>query len=127
MDRYTVSLVSSSSRTRLLLAHGPDELMRAVLPPPPSIYRERAVPTLLEGIAQWVDSPIRVVLSVDARDASFCMGLTDELGCGVRSLYYQVEVLERGVRHRRGARIRGVGDFADLRQLALRASAGESR
>jgi hypothetical protein len=127
MDRYTVTLVPSSSRTRMLLTHGPDELMRAVLPPPPSIYRERAVPTLLEGLALWVDSQIRVVLSVDARDVSFCMGLTDEMGCGLRNLYYNVEVVERGVRRRRGARIRGVGAFADLRQLGLVVPAGASR
>src|SRR5258708_2534636 len=116
MERYTVTLAPSSSRTRLLLMSGPDELMRAVLPPPPSIYRERAVPMLLEGLAQWVDSPLRVVLCVAARDASFCLGLTDELGCGMRSLYYEVEVVERGVRIR-GKRVRGIGDFADLRQL----------
>jgi hypothetical protein len=119
MDRYTVTLMPSSSRTRMLLTHGPDELLRAVLPPPPSMYRERAVPMLLEGLAQWVDAPIHVVLSVDARDASFCLGLTDEMGCGTHGLFYKVEVVERGVPRRRGARIRGIGDFADLRQLQI--------
>lgn len=126
MERYTVTLAPSTSRTRLLLTHGPDELLRAVLPPPPSIYRERAVPMLLEGLAQWLDAPLRVVLSVAARDASFCLGLTDELGCGTRSLYYAVEVVERGAR-RRGQRIRGIGDFADLRQLRFTTPPGSSR
>ena len=119
MDRYTATLVPSSTRTRMLLTHGPDELMRAVLPPPPSIYRERAVPMLLEGLAQWVDAQVHVVLSVDAREAGFCLGLTDEMGIGVRSVFYRVEVVERARRSRRGTRIRGVGDFADLRQLRL--------
>ena len=119
MDRYMVTLLPSSTRTRMLLTHGPDELLRAVLPPPPSIHRDRAVPTLLEGLAQWVDAQIRVVLSVTAQDASFCLGLTDEMGYGVRGLFYDVEVVERGARQRRGARIRGVGDFTDLRQLHL--------
>jgi class 3 adenylate cyclase len=115
-----VTLVPSSTRTRMLLTHGPDELLRAVLPPPTWIYRERAVPMLLEALAQWVDSRIRVVLSVDVRDASsFCLGLTDEMGCGARGLFYEVEVVERGARRRRGARIRGIGDFSDLRQLRL--------
>jgi hypothetical protein len=59
------------------------------------------------------------VLSVDAREAGCCLGLTDELGIGVRSLYFEVEVRDRRVRRRRGQRIRGVGDFADLRQLRL--------
>ena len=53
---------------------------------------------MIEALAQWVDTPIHVVLSVAAQDASFCLGLTDELGCGTRSLYYEVEVVERGVR-----------------------------
>jgi hypothetical protein len=119
MDQYTVTLMPSSSRTRMLLTHGPDELLRAVLPPPPSIHRERAVPMLIEGLAQWVDAQIHVVLSVDAQDASFCLGLTDEMGCGARGLFYKVEVVEREVRRRRGARIRGIGDFADLRQLQI--------
>lgn len=103
----------------MLLTDGPDELLRAVLPAPPPLHRDRAVPTLLEGLAQWLDAPIRVVLSVDAQDASFCLGLTDEMGCGARTLFYGVEVVERGARRRRGDRIRGIGDFADLRQLHL--------
>lgn len=127
MDRYTVTLLPSCSRTRMLLTHGPDEMLRAVLPPPPSIHRGRAVPMLLEGLAQWLDAQIHVVLSVAAQDASFCLGLTDELGCGVRGLFYSVEVLERGVRRRRGARIRGIGDFSDLRQLHLVSPPGGSR
>jgi hypothetical protein len=56
---------------------------------------------------------------VDAREASFCLGLTDEMGLGLRSVFYRVEVSERGGRRRRGTRIRGVGDFVDLRQLRL--------
>jgi hypothetical protein len=119
MDRYTVTLMPSSNRTRMLLTHGPDEILRAILPPPPSIHRERAVPTLLEGLAQWVDAQIHVVLFVAVEDSSFCLGLTDENGCGLRGLFYDVEVIERGAPRRRGARIRGIGDFADLRQLRL--------
>jgi hypothetical protein len=126
MERYTLTLAPSTTRTRLLLTHGLDELLRAILPPPPSIYRERAVPMLLEGLAQWLDAPLHVVLSVAARDASFCLGLTDELGCGTRSLYYAVEVVERGARPR-GQRIRGVGDFADLRQLRFTTPPGGAR
>jgi hypothetical protein len=35
------------------------------------------------------------------------------------SVFYRVEVVERGSRRRRGTRIRGIGGFADLRQLRL--------
>ena len=119
MDRYTLTLMPSSTRTRLLLTHGPDELLRAILPPGSPMYHEDAPRRLLEGLALWVDRPLRVVLSVDEKDASFCLGLTDELGVGMRSLFFTVEVVDRQAQRRRGRRIRGMGDFADLRQLEL--------
>jgi len=119
MERYLLVVAPSRRWIRLLLTHGPDEIFRALLPPSTSRSQERALPMMIEALAQWVDTPIHVVLSVAAQDASFCLGLTDELGCGTRSLYYEVEVVERGVRRRRGTRIRGVGDFSDLRPLHL--------
>jgi hypothetical protein len=119
MESYTVVVSPSVTRTRVLVSRGPDELLRACLPPPSQVRHERAMPTLLEGLALLLDRSLRVVLSVDAREAGFCLGLTDELGLGQRSLYYDVEVVERRVRRRRGSRIRGVGNFADLRPLRL--------
>jgi len=81
---------------------------------------ERSVPTFLEGLAMWLDATLPVVLSVDAEQAGFCLGLTDELGIGASGLYYRIEVCEHGVRRRHGSRIRGMGDFGDLRrQLGL--------
>jgi hypothetical protein len=95
-------------------------LLRAILPPPSQVRHERAAATLLEGLSLWLDSRLAVVLSVDAREAGFCLGLTNELGIGDQSVFYRVEVVEHGHRRRRrGTRIRGVGDFADLRQLRL--------
>lgn len=119
MERYTLAVAPSTRWIRLLLTQGPDEIFRALLPPPTSLRRDRALPVMIEALAQWIDAPIHVVLSVATLDVSFCLGLTDELGCGTRSLYYDVEVVERGARRRRGTRIRGVGDFGDLRQLHL--------
>jgi hypothetical protein len=119
MNRFTVTLVPSATRTRVLLTHGPDELMRAVLPPPMQVQHIRAAPTLIEALAKWVDAPISVVLSVDAQDAGFCLGLTDELGCGLHGVFYDVRVVERDRRRPRGRRIRGLGSFADVRQLRL--------
>jgi hypothetical protein len=44
--------------------------------------------------------------------------MIDDLGFGVRTVHYDVEVALRA--HRRHARrIRGLGHFADLRQLCL--------
>jgi hypothetical protein len=119
MDSYKAVLSPTAKWTRLLVSHGPDELLRAILPPPSQVRHERAATTLLEGLSLWLDTRLAVVLSVDAREAGFCLGLTDELGVGAQSVFYRVEVTERGRRRRRGTRIQGVGDFADLRQLCL--------
>ena len=103
----------------MLLSHGPDELMRAVLPPPSQVRHERSTICFLEGLSMWLDAKLHVVLSVDAREAGFCLGLTNELGLGMHSVFFEVEVHDRRARRRRGQRIRGIGDFADLRQLHL--------
>jgi hypothetical protein len=116
---YTVVLIPSATRTRLLLSHGPDELLRAILPPPSQLCHSRGAITFLEGLALWHNAKLHVVLSVDVKEAGLCLGLTDELGLGIQSVYFDVEVRDRGARRRRGQRIRGIGDFADLRQLRL--------
>ena len=117
---YTVVLIPSAARTRVLVTAGPDELLRAILPSPSAVQYERATISFLESLALWLNAKLHVVLSVDAKEAGCCLGLTDELGVGVRSLFFDVEVRDRAARRRRGQRIRGVGDFsADLRQLRL--------
>lgn len=116
---YTVVVIPSAEWVRVLFTEGPDELLRAILPPPSQLHHERAVITFLEGLALWVNAKLHVVLSVDARAAGCCLGLTDELGVGVRSLFFDVEVRDRRARKRRGQRIRGIGGFADMRQLRL--------
>jgi hypothetical protein len=126
MEPYTVLISPSMGRTRVLLTRGPDELLRACLPSPPRIWDERSMPVFLEGLALLLDSAVRVVLSVDEQQAALCLGLTDEMGLGRTSLFYQVEVITRPARRRRGQRIRGIGNFADLRPLRLLpACAGE--
>jgi hypothetical protein len=117
--RYQVVIAPSATRTRVLVTEGSDELLRAVLPSPSQLRHERATITFLEGLALWLDAKLHVVLSVDAKEAGFCLGLTDEMGVGVRSLFFDVEVRDRRARRRPRRRIRGVGDFVDLRQLRL--------
>jgi hypothetical protein len=125
MEQYTVMVMPSTTRTRVLVTHGPDELLRAIVPPPSRIRHERSLPRFLEGLSLLLDSSLRVVLCVDALEAGFCLGLTDEMGLGERSIYYTVEVVSRSARRRRGRRIRGVGDFAEFRRLRLVIDRGE--
>ena len=116
---YTVVMTPSATRTRVLLSHGPDELLRAILPPPSQLRHERGAITFLQGLSLWLDAKLHVVLSVDAKEAGCCLGLTDELGVGVHSLFFDVEVHDRSGRRRRAQRLRGVAEFGDLRQLRL--------
>jgi hypothetical protein len=122
MHRYVVTISTKGPHTRLLLTSGPDELMRATLPPSGNVYYERAVTNFLEGLSMWLDHKLHVVLSVDASEASYCLGLTDNLGIGVRHLFFDVDVKMHQSRRRRGTRIRGVGDFSDVRGLLLHGS-----
>jgi hypothetical protein len=119
MEPCTVVIGPCSTSTRVLLTRGPDELLRAYLPAPSQVRHERSMPVFLEGLALLLDSAVRVVLSVDERQAACCLGLTDPFGMAERSLYYQVEVITRPAHRRRGRRIRGIGNFADLRHLQL--------
>jgi hypothetical protein len=116
---YTVVMIPSATQTRVLVSHGPDELLRAMFPPPSQVQHRRAVVSWLEGISQWLDVRLHVALFVDAQAARLCLGLTDELGVELPSLYFDVEVLDPSALRRRGRRIRGFGDFSDLRQLRL--------
>src|SRR6187402_3210268 len=101
---YTVVLIPSPARTRVLVTADADELMRAILPPPSQLQYERATISFLESLALWLNTKLHVVLSVDVKEAGLCLGLTDELGVGVRSLFFEVEVRDRRARRRRGQR-----------------------
>src|SRR3954453_5501191 len=81
--KYTVVTVPSATRTRVLLSHGSDELLRAILPPPSAIRYQEAALALLQGLSLWLDEKLHVVLSVDEREAGSCLGLTDDHANGV--------------------------------------------
>lgn len=117
MEHYTMAFRLDRDRVRLTLMQGEEELLRASLPPPARFWTGKPARALLESLALWLDARLRVVL--DARDPAdgFCLELTDELGTGNRTLFYDVVPVER--RRRRPARLRGVGDFRDVHQLCL--------
>jgi hypothetical protein len=124
MNAYTLTIVVSEAQTRLLLTQGPDELMRAVLPPASRVRNESSGPQLLRGIASWLDKPLHIVLCADGEQSWSCLGLTDGLGCALNSLFYTVQVVDRGARRRRGRRLRGIGDFRQLHLLRRMAAEG---
>jgi hypothetical protein len=117
-----IALVPSETKTRLLVMKGQDEVLRAELPPLSKVAHENAVKRVLEGLSLWLDQRVCVALSVREQDVDlFRLDLVDELGAGARSIYYAVEPIPPG-RLPRPRRLRGVGDFTDLRQLYLWAS-----
>jgi hypothetical protein len=117
-DTILVTIAPEPDRVRVLATTPTHDVLKAVLGPARTAH-PRAAATLLEGISLWHQRPLSVVLSADALDDGSAMGLCDALGLG-RTLHYEVAVAvteRRGRRRRR--ELRGLGDFRDLRQLAL--------
>lgn len=117
MEHYTMAFRLDRDRVRLTLRMGEDELLRASLPPPARFWSAKPARALLESLALWLNAQLHVVL--DAKDPAdgFSLELTDELGIGQHTLFYDVVPVERRLRLRR--RLRGLGDFRDVHQLCL--------
>lgn len=123
MEPYTLLVVPSSGHTRLMLSQAESEHLRAVLPPLTHVRHGRAVTTLLEALALWTDSRLRVVLCADAAVSTYWLGLTDAKGCGARSVFYEVQVVAPQDK-RRAAQVHAWGDFEDVQQLSLALARG---
>lgn len=117
MERYTMAFKLDHNRVRLVLTQGDDELLRASLPPPASFWSGKPAKALLESLAIWLDSSLHVVLSAKDPSDGYSLALTDEVGTGLRTVFYEVVAVERG--RRRPSRLRGVDDFRDVHQLCL--------
>jgi hypothetical protein len=120
MEPCTLAFKLDRDRVRLLLTMGDDELLRASLPTPATFWSGKPAKALLESLSIWLDTSLRVVLSADEPAAGFSLALTDELGTGLRTVFYEVVVAERAPRRR--VRLGGPGsaaEFRDVRQLCL--------
>lgn len=117
MERITVTMQPLPRETRLLVMAGRDEMLRAILGPATASH-PRAAATLLEGLSLWHQQALSVVLCADGPDSSSALRMFDDLGFGVKTVHYDVEVAFPA-HPRRGRRIHGFGNFGDLRQLCL--------
>jgi len=93
MDPYCLPRVPSGTRTRLVLTQGPRQGRSAVLPPLTHVRHGRAVTTLLEGLALWLEAPVRVALCADASGTTYWLGLMDARGSGTRGLFHEVQLI----------------------------------
>jgi hypothetical protein len=116
--RPTAILKPSAHATRVLVRLGDDEVRKASLPAPAMPPHVRALPTLLEALARWHQTPVRAVLSAAAQASWLRLGLVEPLERGHRTVHDTVELLQRVPG--RGQRISGLGSCAELRQLELR-------
>ncbi len=115
-ETITVMMSPEPSGVRILATTPTRDVLKAVLPPVPSMH-PRAAATLLEGLALWHQHPLCVVLSAAALDEGCASGLCDALGFG-RTLHYEVGVAITDRRRGRRRDVRGLGDFRDLRALS---------
>jgi hypothetical protein len=105
-------------RVRLVLIQGGQELLRAALPPPSRFWSGNPAQALLESLASWLDTSLRVVFAAADPADGWSLELTDELRIGCPTVLY--EVVPAPVRGRRQhRRLRSVDDFRDLHQLYL--------
>ena len=118
--RPTVILETSPRVTRVLVRLDDNDVLKAVLQTPSSPPHPRALPSLLEAMALWHQTPVHAVLCANEEESWCRLGLLDDMWLSIDAAHYTVELRPRaGVRERRH-RIAGLGSFNDLRQLAFR-------
>jgi hypothetical protein len=107
--------------TRVLIQSEGRDLLVAQLPALETAHRH-ALRALLEAVALWHQSRVRIVLCADDRFEWERCGLLDALGFGSETLHYEVDVVPYDVRAGRAKRIGKLGSFArERRHLRLAA------
>lgn len=87
-----ITLVPERRQTRLVARRGNRTLLRGTLPPLSAIRHENALLRLLEGVALVADTRVSVALLAGDSEHSLRLGLTDELGFGAGSVFFNVLV-----------------------------------
>jgi hypothetical protein len=88
-----VAIAATYDETRLLARRGPREVLRARLASPTFAHRW-TMPLLLESLALGWQQPLRVVLYAESEALASGLQLTDDLGLGRSTLFYEVELLD---------------------------------
>jgi len=113
-----VAIDSKPDETRILATAGPQAtVLKARLSA--TAHHPRAVPALLEALAMWEGRPVRGVVVVGGADDSSVTRLKLDFLTDVSGEpLYKLEFADRHRRRHRD-RLDGMGEFHDLRQLAL--------
>jgi hypothetical protein len=111
MDELVMTIAATAGETRVLLMHGPDEVMKARLRAVSTPAHRFAGPMLCESMALWHDQRVRAVVSAEYEAILFALGLCDGLGIAHATLHYGVAPCLPGAPRRRGQRLPGLGAF----------------
>lgn len=109
MDELVMTISASERETRVLLMHGPDEVMKARLRAATMPAHRFAGPMLCESMALWHDQRVRTVVSAESEQVLFALGLCDGLGVARTTLHYVVQPLFFDEPPRRGSAPVGSG------------------
>jgi hypothetical protein len=117
MDELVMTISATAAETRVLLTHGPDEVLKARLRAVATPAHRFAGPMLCEAMALWHDRRVRAVVSAESEETLFALGLCDGLGIARATLHYVVEPLFMDEPRRRGQRLSGLGNFRGEHRL----------
>jgi len=110
------TITATPTETRVLVQDGTGDRLLARLPSLRAAAHPRALSTLLESLALWCGTIVPVVLYADESSDWQRSGLSDALGLGLDSLFFEIELVPLEHRQRRRKRLTGLGSFARDRQ-----------
>ncbi len=109
---YKVALRCRTEGLQLLVTDMGDDVLKARLSPSPA--HPRALVTLLEGLALWQGTTLAVAVSAD-ENAQACFERVFYGDGGLFSPESPLVDIEHRLDNRRPRRLRGLGDFRQLR------------
>lgn len=114
LGAYKVALRCRTDQLQLLVTERGDDVLKACLSPSPE--HPRALLTLLEGLALWQGAPIYAAASVD-ENAQTCFEQVFYGDGGLLGPASPLVTFEFRADNVRPRRLRGLGDFRQLRLL----------